>query len=30
MDIFGIPQPPYKELVALEKELDLLDRWAAG
>lgn len=29
MDIFNIPQPPYKELVDMEKDLDLMDRiWA--
>lgn len=26
MDIFSIPQPPYKELTQLEQELDLLSR----
>eukprot|EP00879_Flechtneria_rotunda_P019356 GHRR01020328.1.p1 GENE.GHRR01020328.1~~GHRR01020328.1.p1 ORF type:complete len:1679 (+),score=578.13 GHRR01020328.1:143-5179(+) len=26
MDIFSIPQPPYKELVQIEKELELLDK----
>lgn len=26
MDIFNIPQPQYKDLAAMEKDLDLLDR----
>ena len=26
MDIFNIPQPPYKELAAVEKDLELLER----
>jgi dynein heavy chain len=26
MDIFGIPQPPYKELVFLDRELELLGK----
>lgn len=26
MDIFSIAQPPYKELVQLERDLDLLDK----
>lgn len=26
MDIFNIPQPPYKELVFIERELELLDK----
>ena len=26
MDIFNIPQPPYKEFVAMDKDLDLLER----
>lgn len=26
MDIFAIPQPPYKELTSMEKELDLMKR----
>jgi hypothetical protein len=30
MDIFSIPQPPYKELAFLEHELELLSRmWGA-
>lgn len=29
MDIFNIPQPSYKEMVAMEKDLDLLEKiWA--
>jgi dynein heavy chain len=26
MDIFNIPQPPYKELLLIERELELLDK----
>lgn len=26
MDIFNIPQPQYKDLAAMEKDLDFLDR----
>lgn len=26
MDIFNIPQPPYKELVLMDKELELLEK----
>lgn len=26
MDIFAIPQPPYKELMQMEKELELMDK----
>lgn len=26
MDIFSIPQPPYKELVLIERDLELLDK----
>jgi dynein heavy chain len=26
MDIFAIPQPPYKELIFIEREMDLLDK----
>lgn len=29
MDIFNIPQPPFKDLAAMERDLDLLDKiWA--
>jgi dynein heavy chain len=26
MDIFNFPQPPYKELLLIERELELLDK----
>lgn len=26
MDIFGIPQPPYKELGSTEKDIELLEK----